>query len=377
MDSISDGRYPVRRAWTRSLRVLALPRYGTLAASSRYRFAQFEEPLKEQGISLQMSELLGNDYLQRHFGGRRAGVTHLLSALARRAGALSGMRRFDLIIVQYELLQYLPAWAERLALAGIPYVFDFDDAIFHKYDLHRIGLVRHVYRDKLRKVISGARSVFAGSSYLADYARAVSPHVHLMPTVVDMRRYATKTRSPSGKPFTIGWIGSPSTTEYLMLAAPAMQRLARQQPVRLIAVGASPIAIEGVQVDQRLWSEEREVADLLECDVGIMPLTDDPWSRGKCAFKLIQYMACGLPVIASPVGANRDVVTSDCGLFAANEDEWVDAMRRLRDDVELRFQLGSQGRARAERQYSLASQSGRFAELLYAAAGKPASNGGC
>jgi glycosyltransferase involved in cell wall biosynthesis len=173
-----------------------------------------------------------------------------------------------------------------------------------------------------------------------------------------------KVRADTTAPFTIGWIGSPSTTTYLPLIAPALQQIAQQGSVRFITIGADPIVIDGVDVEQRAWSEQTEVRDLLDCDIGVMPLPDDPWARGKCAFKLIQYMACGLPVIASPIGANRDVVTAECGLFADNQGEWVRAISRLRDDVNLRFALGVAGRVRAERLYSLDSQSTRVANLL-------------
>lgn len=349
------------------MKVMALSRYGTLAASSRYRFAQYVPKLAEHGIQLEVSELLDDRYLRQRFTGGRSG-SHFASALWRRGRALARLRGYDLAILQSELLPFAPAWLERLALAGVPYVVDCDDAIFHKYDMHPNALVRGLFGKKLLGVMRGARGVFAGSGYLADYARAANANVHLVPTVVDMDRYAAKPRTASGKSFTVGWIGSPSTTDYLMLVGPALQRLAQQSPVRLIAVGASPIALDGVEVDQREWSDEREVADLLECDVGIMPLTDDPWTRGKCAFKLIQYMACGLPVVASPVGANCDVVTAECGLFAATQDDWVDALARVRDDVDLRFALGACGRERVQRQYSLASQSPRVAEFMYAAA---------
>ena len=357
------------------MKVMVLSRYGTLAASPRYRFAQYVPSLAARGIHLDVSALLDDAYLQARFSGQSATSRQLLGALGRRSSALVHARRYDLAVLHCELLPFAPAWFERLALAGVPYVFDYDDAIFHKYDMHSMALVRRVYGKKLLRVIRGARSVFAGSGYLADYARAANANVHLVPTVVDMGRYEVKKRAATDKPFTIGWIGSPSTTKYLMLVAPALQRLAQHAPVRLIAVGASPIVIDGVQVDQRAWNEQREVGDLLECDVGIMPLTDDPWTRGKCAFKLIQYMACGLPVIASPVGANRDVVTGECGLFADSQNDWVDAMARLRDDQDLRFVLGARGRERAERHYSLASQSARVADLLHAAAGQQRSFG--
>lgn len=351
------------------LRVLALTKYDRLAASARMRFVQFQPGLWDRGIDLQISPLFDDRYLKERFLSGRQKPEHVLRALLRRGRALVEARSWDLAVVCYELFPYLPPLFEQVALYGLPYAFDFDDAIFHTYDQHPRAVVRRVLGDKLSRIIHGAKVVIAGSPYLYDYAKRSNPDVRLIPTVIDLERYRVATGPRPKRPFTVGWIGSPSTSSYLDLVAAPLQRLAQEGPVKLLAVGAAPRTIPGVEVEIRPWSEEREVADLLETDVGIMPLTDTPWSRGKCAFKLIQYMACGLPVVASPVGANQEVVTADCGAFAQSDDEWVAALRRFRDDPALGARQGAAGRTRAEARYSVTSQLDPLAQALRDAAG--------
>ena len=356
------------------MRVLVLSKYDRLAASTRHRLLQYGPYLAEHGVELTLSPLFDDRYLAERFGTGRASLTAVATAYGRRLVALASARRFDLALVAYELFPYLPAVLERaLRALRLPFVTDQDDAIFHMYDRHRSRLVRTVLGGKLRPVLAGARAVMAGSRYLAEYAERFNRNVFVVPTVIDMARYPArppKTNEPAGpgSPFTVGWIGSPSTSRYLDLVAPALTKLAAEGPVRLIATGSRPLSIPGVDVDVRPWSEATEVSDLHEAEVGIMPLPNEPWARGKCAFKLIQYMGAGLPTVASPVGANAEVVTHDTGRFATSTAEWVGALRHLRDDPGLRDRLAAAGRARAVAQYSLASQQHRVLEILQDAA---------
>jgi glycosyltransferase involved in cell wall biosynthesis len=140
--------------------------------------------------------------------------------------------------------------------------------------------------------------------------------------------------------------------------------------VRLVVIGATAPAVSGVEVVQLPWCEADEVRLINQFHVGVMPLPDSPWAEGKCAFKLIQYMACGVPVIASPVGANKDVVTRECGLLATGAQEWLDAFRTLRDQPSLRTSMGDAARERVERQFSLATNLPVMADVLRRAAGR-------
>jgi len=351
------------------MKVLVLSKYDRLAASPRHRFCAYAPYLSREGIELSLSPLFDDRYLAAKFESGRSGRRAVAQAYLRRLGAVLTSRKWDLLWVHCELFPYLPAWAEIIASRlGVPYVFDYDDAIFHMYDQHPRAPIRRLLGGKIGDIIHGARAVTAGSQYLADYAARFNHRVHVVPTVIDLERYRLGGTANPDRPFTVGWIGSPSTSVYLDLVAPALEALAKEAPLRLVLVGSPPRSIPGVAVDVREWSEAREVEDLLDCDAGIMPLPDEPWARGKCAFKLIQYMACGLPTVSSPVGANREVVTDETGLPARSTAQWISALRTLRDDPALRARLGAAGRARVEAGYSLQSQEPRVAEILRAAA---------
>src|SRR5262249_51632634 len=162
----------------------------------------------------------------------------------------------------------------------------------HYYDMNDSSLVRLLLGEKIRQIIKGASRVFAGSPYLVDYARTANERVDYLPTVVDLAIYrrARSFALPS-RPFTVGWLGSPSTGQYLTSLAPTLARFCKGRDAQVVLVGAGSVELPGVNPERRNWSEARECDDLLSFDVGLMPLTDDPWSRGKCGFKLIQYMA--------------------------------------------------------------------------------------
>jgi glycosyltransferase involved in cell wall biosynthesis len=169
---------------------------------------------------------------------------------------------------------------------------------------------------------------------------------------VDVDRYRPRGRN-SQHPSVIGWMGSPSTAAYVAERALVWERVTTERDCMLRLVGAGAIDLGGVRHECVSWREEREIADLQGFDIGIMPLRDDPWSRGKCGFKLIQYMACGLPVVASPVGVNRRIVEDGTtGFLCECDDEWVERVERLADTPTLRAQMGGAARAAVERNWS-------------------------
>ncbi len=164
---------------------------------------------------------------------------------------------------------------------------------------------------------------------------------------------------------TIGWIGSPLTSSYLDLLRPALAALTARIPLRLLLIGAAPTALAGLPVERVAWSQDTEAAEIARCDVGVMPLPDLPWERGKCGYKLIQFMACALPVVASPVGANRDIIVpGETGFLAARGADWVSMLSRLHHDPQLRRRMGEAGRRRAEQLYSLQITAPRLVDLL-------------
>lgn len=356
-------------------RLLFLTKYARNGASSRYRSYQYLPYLENTGCDCTVSPLFDEGYLEHKYraGGWRIG--HLLRAFFGRVATLLRARKFDLVVIEYEVLPYFPAFFERmLNMLGIPYVVDYDDALFHQYDNHKNILVRWILGGKITRVMHRASLVVAGNRYLAEYARrSGADQVAVVPTVVDLERYqAGKEPVEQGGIFTIGWIGSPSTARYLEMIAPALAAVCADGNARVRLIGSGPVDLPGVPVDLVPWSEATEVEEIRRFDVGMMPLPDSPWERGKCGFKLIQYMACGLPVVASPVGVNSEIVEEGGnGFLAADHDAWIRALTSLRDDALLRQCLGAAGRDKVERQYSLRVTGPRLAKLLAEAARSP------
>lgn len=342
-----------------------LTRYGPLGASSRLRMLQYLPALRASGFDVTIEPLLADAYVRALYEGRFA-LREVAAGYLRRLVSLWQARRFDVVWVEKELLPWLPVWMERLARSPAV-VVDYDDAVFHRYDQHPRPWVRHLLGQRVDAIMRRADLVTVGNAYLAARAmQAGCARVEHVPTVVDLARYP-RVPQPGTRDdgVAIGWIGSPTTASYLRMVAPAIERLARERAVRAVAIGARPDQIAGTPFVAQAWNEAAEARDLSALDIGIMPLPDAPWERGKCGYKLIQYMASGLPVVASPVGVNTEIVAhGEQGLFAVSEDDWHAALTRLVDDAEARRRMGKAGRARVEAWYSLRAQAPRVVEIL-------------
>jgi len=349
------------------MRILALTRYGMLAASTRQRFQLYEHALAEAGIAVDYAPLFSNDHVHRLVIGGRASLIATAVAYAGRVAALLKARRYDALWVHYELFPYLPGSFERLAsLTGIPVVFDYDDAVFHYYDASSSPLVRRLLGRKLEPILKTAAACLCGNPYLRDYAARFCDRSIVLPTVVDTSIYRPSPRAADERTV-IGWIGSPTTWRNVRPLLPLLREMARNGQIRIRAVGAGAKAkadaFDGLEFVE--WSEASEVAQVQGMDIGIMPLLDRPFERGKSGYKLIQYMACGLPVVASPVGVNRDIVRiGENGFLASDPEQWSTSLQALIEDPGLRSRLGQAGRARVETDYSLASQAPRLVEVF-------------
>ncbi|MDQ2104717.1 glycosyltransferase family 4 protein [Azospirillum isscasi] len=353
------------------MRILLLSRYSPRGPSSRLRHYQFLPALAEAGISVAVAPLLPDSYLEALYTGQPRPLRSIAMAYAARIRQMAAAETFDLLWIEKELLPWFPYGAERWILPSAPpYVVDFDDAWFHHYDRSRWPLVRRMLGSKLDRVMRHAALVTVGNDYLAKRAETAGARsVVILPTVVDLARYPAGPGQAGHLP-AVGWIGSPITDHYLSLVEEPLRRMVTGNEVRLCLVGATPGALGGLPAGRHAWREDTETRHIAAFDIGIMPLADTPWERGKCGYKLIQYMACGKPVVASPVGVNRDIVEHGVnGFLAETPQEWTDALRRLAASPDLRRRLGAAGRAKVERHYSLAGTAPRLIELLRAAAG--------
>jgi glycosyltransferase involved in cell wall biosynthesis len=352
------------------MRVLVLTRYSSLGASSRVRFYQYLPFLRSMGMEFQVAPMLTDDYVRNLYAGIPQPVLSVLKAYLSRVTSLLDSHSFDLLWIEKEIFPWLPAFVERLFVRrGIPWVVDYDDAVFHRYDLHANPLVRASLGNKIDALMRQAATVVVGNAYLAERARhAGAGRVEHLPSMVDINRYSLQEKT--GDQFRIGWIGSPLTAPYLALIRDALAGVTSQTSARLVLVGAGDQdSLPGVVKELLPWSEAGEVAQIQSFDVGIMPLPDAPFERGKCGYKLLQYMACGLPVVASPVGVNSRIVEQGMtGFLASSTAEWQQALVRLYQGPNLRRALGKAGRKKVEQEYSLQAAAPRLFKILSAAA---------
>jgi glycosyltransferase involved in cell wall biosynthesis len=352
-----------------NMRIVFLTKYDRKAASSRYRFMQYIPFLESHGIDCTVSPLFDDYFLSYLYKNGKRRFRDIARGLARRLKAITRiiLHRNVVVVIQTEAVPFFPAIPERLlSLIGIPYVLDYDDALFHQYNRHRVGLVRWLLGKKIARIMQGAELVVAGNRYIADYARQVGARwVEIIPTVIDLDRYPSRPAiHPENHLFTIGWIGSPSTSRYLTMIAPALAEVCSNGRGRVVLIGSDKVDLPGVPAEILPWDETTEVNLIQSFDVGIMPLPDEPWERGKCGFKLIQYMACGLPVIASPVGVNVEIVEVGSGFLPVDHAGWVEALNLLRDNSEMKRVMGLRGRQIVEQRYCLQVTAVKLSQLL-------------
>ncbi|AMS21022.1 glycosyl transferase family 1 [Pseudomonas synxantha] len=357
------------------MKILLLPKYSRMGASTRLRTLQFLPFLEAEGSQVDIQTLFDDKYLENLYRGNGRSFVLTFKQYILRFALLFKAARYDVVWIEKEIFPFCPAFAERLLkLFGIPYIVDYDDAVFHTYDLSSNALVRVLLGSKIDTVMRHAGCVVAGNAYLAERAiKAGAANVEVIPTVVDHSRYAS-TLTPPNKKLVIGWIGSPSTEKYVVQIRDALRLACETYGARVVLMGASEGVInelEGIDVEVQAWSEYAETGFVQALDIGIMPLIDGLWEKGKCGYKLIQYMACGVPVIASPVGVNVDIVESNqCGMLATDMSDWHRCLHTLLGDRDLRLFYGSKGRHAVENVFSVQVQAPRIRDILAVAASR-------
>jgi glycosyltransferase involved in cell wall biosynthesis len=348
------------------LKILALTKYGPLGASTRVRTLQYLPHLRAAGFHVTVRPLLSNQYLKRRYAGERITIFFLVRTYLERIRDSLRSRQYDLVWVEKELAPWLPGALERVLLgSGVPYVLDYDDAIFHNYDQHPNALVRQLTGRKIDSIMRGAALVVVGNTYLAERAASSgASRVEMIPSVIDLDRYGPPSTPPDG-PFTIGWIGSPGSERLLEHVRSALNEVLGRPGTRLALVGASDRALDGVPHETWEWSENTEVELMRRFHVGIMPLADTPWERGKCGFKLIQCMGAARSVVASPIGKNTEIIRNGInGFLATTTEDWVQALVTLEADRSKCVAFGQAGREFVRREYDLAVTAPRLIELF-------------
>ncbi|MGD0060995.1 MAG: glycosyltransferase family 4 protein [Verrucomicrobiia bacterium] len=328
------------------MKVLFLTQTGELGPSSRYRVYQLLPELQKLGVQCDVSPAIDDALYRRLYlgsSGRTSRAAAFSAAWRQRRRDLARINDFDVVFVQKGVFPGLYSGFEKKLAARKPLVFDFDDAIW----LPRVGgsrVLQSLHREAaVQDVLRCARAVIAGNDFLAEYASRFNKTVTVVPSSISLEDYP---HAPDSN--LVGWIGSRTTLPYLKPLKPAFDALGITP--RIIASG-NPVQL-GFDIEFRPWQLETELAELSQLGIGIAPLLDTPWERGKCGVKILQYMACGIPVVASPVGVNSKIVLHGVnGLLATHIEDWAPAIHSLITDPKLRQRLGAAGRQTVEKRF--------------------------
>lgn len=354
------------------IRVLVLTPYPEgCVGGQRYRIEQWAPLLRRFGIRIAFSPFLtpaamGVLYQPGHLAVKIRATLH--GYLKRFVEAVRTPPS-DVVLVYREATLLGPACLEQLVARRVPVVFDFDDAIYLVGTSAVNSWSRILkWKGKTEAICRLARHVTAGNEFLADFARRHARAVTVVPSTIDTDVYTMAARPPNTRPV-LGWTGSTTTVSYLTALGPALRRLRERQDFELRVIGGD-VRIDGVPTRCTPWQMATEVEDLRAVDVGLMPLSDDEWSRGKCGMKALQYMALGIPPVVSPVGVNATIVRDGVnGFHATTEDEWLDRLDALLRDESLRRYLGLEARKTVEESYSAHVHAPRMARVLREVAG--------
>jgi len=352
------------------MRVLALvPSLYDTSPGQRFRLEQWERQLHELGVKIvfapfEDAALRAVLYSPGRWGKKVLGVVR---ALGRRISLMSLVRNYDAVYVFRETsLLGAPIFERWVHHVGVPLIFDFDDAVFVPYKSPSNGWLSILKgAGKTRTICRLATHVMAGNGYLAEYASLSNPNVTVIPTTIDTDKYRVEPLVRASDVPVIGWTGSYSTVQHLDMLRLVLRQLASSERFYLKVIGTSEYELDGVNVEAIPWKSSSEIADLRPLDIGIMPLPEDRWTRGKCGLKALQYMALGIPTVCSPVGVNSEIIDDGKnGFLARTEEEWVDKLKRLLRSPTLRAELGAAGRSTVEDRYSAVVHTPRVCEIF-------------
>jgi glycosyltransferase involved in cell wall biosynthesis len=362
--------------------------------ASRVRVYQYLPYLKQHGFDATVLSALPSAWFKKYYtdatlSGKLAFFGRMFF---RRINHLLKLKEYDAMFLQREVIPYFPPFFEKVIRKKAKrLIFDFDDAIYHSRTRGRLG---EYNKKKIGTIISWCDYVIAGNEHLASFARAYHSEVHVIPSGIDTEKYVpdakhqslyeaqagsirhsmnSQASSGTGAPApestrmhgrqsvelrspkpVIVWMGTPSSMMYLKILERPLEELHSHHSFIFRVIGANPGFFSKVPLECIPWELGSEVRQLQTADIGIMPLFDGERERGKCGYKLLQYMACGLPVVASPVGVNQDIVKEGInGFLAGNEEHWKEKLTLLLGDQELKFTLGQQGRKDVETKYSI------------------------
>ncbi|MBL7777524.1 MAG: glycosyltransferase family 4 protein [Chitinophagales bacterium] len=353
------------------MRILFLTPYPRGSApSQRFRFEHYYQTLTDSGISFHTQSFLDDKawsvlYQQGMLLQKAAAI---FRGFLRRTFCLFTLTRYDFVFIHREAAPVGPPIFEwcmaRVFRKKI--IYDFDDAIWlpNASDANRFASSVKYYH-KVASICRWACKISVGNDFLADYARQFNTNVQVMPTVVDTEKVYRQLKDQDTPTVVVGWTGTHSTIRFLEPLLPLVLKVCHETNAHFLVIADKSPAIDFEKFEFVKWKEETEAEDVLRMNIGIMPLGEDDWSKGKCGFKAIQYMALGIPAIVSPVGVNSKIVDHNTNGFLCNNDqEWEAALRKLIADAALRTVMGKAAQLKIRTQYSKQAWSNGFLKLF-------------
>lgn len=343
------------------------------APGQRFRFEQWLRLLPHGAIEADIRPLFdARTYDQLYRRGHTLRKTSSTAkSLAQRVQDAIASTRGDVAFLYREAFPLGPPLIETFVEKRVPVIYDFDDAIFLGGTSEANAfLARFKQPEKVDRIIELSRITTVGNEYLARHARHFADHVHVLPSTIDIDQYRPLPRRGANEKVRVGWSGSPTTSAHLRTIQPVLHRIVKELPVELVVMGDPDFKLDyGTRITVRPWRAETESHDVGSFDIGLMPLPDDEWSRGKCGLKALLYMALGVPPIVSPVGVNCDIVSHGSnGLVASTEEQWFEAVARLVENAGQRIAMGELARATVVERYSGQAWAPKFLEILESAA---------
>ncbi len=329
--------------------------------SQRYRFDQFLPYLEADGVEVEYSFLISPQadkyFYLSGFYLKKAGL--LAQSIFKRLNEWRRAKNYDICLIQRENFMLGTSIFERAMGRNCRTIFDFDDAIWQTVvSTGNKALSFLKNGQKTAEIIRASGEVWAGNEYLADYARQFNPQVLVIPTVVDTDFYIPTVKNEEKEQICIGWSGSFSTVAHFEHILPALLELKRKYRDKICfkLIGDANYRQPELQLQGIAWQKHTEIAELASIDIGIMPLPDDEWTRGKCGLKSLVYMSSLIPTVVSPVGVNTAIVKdNENGFWASTKDEWVEKISLLVENPQLRARLAQAGRQTVEQFYSVAA----------------------
>lgn len=337
----------------------------------RYRFEQYIDYLAEHGFVTEFSSILDDSDYEAFYGeGNYLSKAYIISrGIGRRILDLLRGSHYDIIFIQREVLPLGTTLFEKtFRRMGSKLVFDFDDAIWIRdvsQGNRRLAWLKNV--EKTAKLISISDTVFAGNQYLYQYASQYNQNVKIIPTTIDTDSYVRHPLEKLDGRVCIGWTGSSTTLKHFELAIPFLKEIRSKYGGRVYfkVIGSSVYHCSELGIRGSAWHGESEISDLSEIDIGIMPLPDDEWAKGKCGLKGLQYMALEIPTVLSPVGVNKEIIEDGKnGFLASTPTEWVEKLSHLIDSGSLRTSFGKAARQTVVERYSVESQKQNYLNCL-------------